>query len=331
MCHATIKSTVAISKKQVTKRVLLDGAMREPYTLRGVSTVQGEVCANLLPKVIRRHFPTPLFKESMELFIGVSLDFLEIETTEPITEILDSEMTETTTKKSYADKVFKTDNNKGIHLEWEASISIDDMARFASYNSDLFRKHGIVFETAIVTLKKTNVTCFKSPSMIFKPKIIVLSERDADKVISKIESCIANGEPVNFIELVYLPLYGSKDKSMAELTKLAFGFIPKATPNGGLAKKLTALLNLLMGRYVDDENIRKIMEDAEMNAENNAFIRVVTEDVTAVVTAEVTAEVKTETALEMLKDGLSVEVIAKYIKMPVSWVEELQEKESILA
>jgi len=36
--------------KATKNRVLIYRAMREPYTLRGVRTVQGEVCANLLSK-----------------------------------------------------------------------------------------------------------------------------------------------------------------------------------------------------------------------------------------------------------------------------------------
>ena len=34
-------------------------------------------------------------------------------------------------------------------------------------------------------------------------------------------------------------------------------------------------------------------------------------------------EANTEIALEMLKDGVSLEIVSKYTKMPIEWVEEI--------
>ena len=92
-----------------------------------------------------------VLKESFNLFKGGTLDFLDEELSDEITEILNTEITETTTKKAFADNAFKLRTNKGIHAECEAQVSEGDMMRFASYNIDLSRMHGIPFATIIIT------------------------------------------------------------------------------------------------------------------------------------------------------------------------------------
>ena len=104
-----------------------------------------------------------VFKESMELFKGASLDFLGLNNQGIIEDILSGEITETTTKKAHADKVFRVSGNKGLNAEWEADVSSDDMMRFASYNIDLSRKHKMPFETVVITNKKPSVSYLPKP------------------------------------------------------------------------------------------------------------------------------------------------------------------------
>ena len=64
-----------------------------------------------------------VLKESLDLFKGESLGFLDEEYVGEVTEILSTELTETTTKKAYADKALKLMNNTGLHTEYEAHIT----------------------------------------------------------------------------------------------------------------------------------------------------------------------------------------------------------------
>ena len=61
------------------------------------------------------HNQDKVFKEALDLFINQNLGFFGIKQT--ITEILSTETTETTTKKSFADNAFKTSTNEGVHFE----------------------------------------------------------------------------------------------------------------------------------------------------------------------------------------------------------------------
>jgi len=96
------------------------------------------------------HNQDKVLKESLDLYNGCSLEFLDAELSGKVTAILGTELTETTTKKSFADKAFEVINGgvrEGIHKEWQAKITQDDMMRFASCNVDLSRTHKIDFTT----------------------------------------------------------------------------------------------------------------------------------------------------------------------------------------
>jgi len=71
-----------------------------------------------------------VLKESLDLYNGGSLEFLDAELSGKVTDILSTEITETTTKKAFADKALKILTNgvyEGVHKEWEADITNDDI------------------------------------------------------------------------------------------------------------------------------------------------------------------------------------------------------------
>jgi hypothetical protein len=153
-----------------------------------------------------------VLKESFTLFKGGSLDFLDSDLAGEVTDILSTEMTETTTKKSYSDKALKLSTNVGLHSEWEADISQKDLIRFGAYNLEMSLMHNIPFTTIIITTKTPATPSYKNPSISFEPKIINLKERDADEALAEIDRRIKAGEQssINELLLIYLPLYSSK-------------------------------------------------------------------------------------------------------------------------
>ena len=63
------------------------------------------------------HNKDKVLKESLELFKGNTLDFLHEDFSNEVTDILSTELTETVTKKAYADSAFKLANGTGLHIE----------------------------------------------------------------------------------------------------------------------------------------------------------------------------------------------------------------------
>jgi len=224
------------------------------------------------------HNKDKVLKESLSLFKDGSLEFLDSELSGEVTEILSTEMTETTTKKAYADNALKLSTNRGVHHEWEVDISDDDMMRFGSYHLDLSRMHKIQFTSVIITAKKTSVTTYVSPSMNFTPKIINLNDRDADKTLAEIDRKIKAGEhsSINELEIIYLPLYNSPSgKSTADLLDIAIKLTPQVIKDDKQKKnKLHDLLILLTGTFVTDTELNTILEANMRVLEDSPAVRV---------------------------------------------------------
>ncbi|MCL2049535.1 MAG: hypothetical protein FWG87_12520 [Defluviitaleaceae bacterium] len=257
-------------------------------------------------------------KESLSLYKGGSLAFLDEALDGEVTEILSTEITETTTKKAYGDKALKLSTNKGISTEWEAEISTKDMLRFASYNIDLSREHKIPFTTVIITTRKPSVTSYSNPSLTFTPKIINLKERDADKELTDIHKKLQTGEKINELILLYLPLYGSKSgKTTAELLDTAIKLTPRvARDDTEKCNKLQSLMLLLNSTFLSDEELFKIMEANRMVLEDNRAVRVL---------ADMGRRQGLEQAVvNMLRRGRDIQEISEDTGVEISRIIELQ-------
>jgi hypothetical protein len=267
-------------------------------------------------EVNTHHNQDKVLKESMEIFKGGTLDFLGVEANGTIEDILSGEITETTTKKAYADTVFRVSGNKGLHLEWEASISEADMKRFACYHFDLHQKHSLNFETVIITNKPSSVEPIKTVSGSFAPKIICLKNRDAEVTIADIEGKLTKGERINLLELLYLPLYGNTNRTEGELFSYAIKTTPKAVYNKHSQGKLLSLMMLLISTFISKNDFKQALEENAMLLENNPAAEFFGE--------RAAKKTKTEAAVKMLQEGLDIAIIARVLEMPIEWVRELQ-------
>ena len=267
-----------------------------------------------------------VLKESLSLFKGGTLDFLDEDLTDEVSDILSTEITETTTKKAYADNALKLSNNTGLHIEGEADISMDDMKRFASYHVDLSRKHDITFTTVIITTKKPSAAKFTSPSMNFAPKIINLKERDADETLKSIKAKLDAGEydSINLLEILYLPLYGSKSgKSTPELLDAAIKLTSKVTEGDKQKKtKLQSLLILLTSTFISNEERNKILEVNMLRLEGNPAVKTL-EDRGRNLGRN---QEKIAIATNMLRGGYDVSDISKMTGLELPRIYELQDE-----
>ncbi|MCL2199448.1 MAG: hypothetical protein FWB80_11035 [Defluviitaleaceae bacterium] len=270
------------------------------------------------------HNQDKTLKESLDLYNGGTLDFLDDELSGEVTDILSTEFAETTTKKSYADKALKVRINgayEGLHKEWEADISQDDLKRFGSSNMDLSRLHKIDFTTVIITAKKPSVTSYKNKSINFTPKIIDLSARDADVVLVEIDRKLKAGkkDEINLLEIIYLPLYGSKSgKKTPELFDMAIKLTPQVVEDKNKQQKLQDLLILLTSTFINDADFRKVLEVNMRVLEDSTAVRVIgdwSRNQTLV-----------EVAKNMLRRGRNIQEVAEDTGLDSSRVAELQEE-----
>jgi len=150
-----------------------------------------------------------VFKESFGFYKGKDLTFFGVDLAQ-ITETLNPEITQIKVDKYFADIVFRLADGTGLHLEWEADINQDDVMRFCIYNVSLARNYKIPFETVVFTNKKPHCSVNKCNCLSFNPKIINLGNYDAEETLGEIRAKIDKGEDINDLQLIYLPLFGSK-------------------------------------------------------------------------------------------------------------------------
>ena len=284
------------------------------------------------------HNQDHVFKESFSVFKGGSLDFLDEDLSGEVTDILSTEFTETSTKKSYSDNALKLLGNTGVHTEWEAGISEDDLMRFGEYNLQLSRMHKIPFTTVILTAKKPGVTQYENPSISFKPKVIYLKDRDADSVLSEIEDKIKTGKEleVNELELIYLPLYGSlSGKATPELLETAIKLTSRVVREDNVKRrKLYDLLILLTGSFVSDEELSRILEANMRILEDSTAVRVledrgIRKGIQQGIEQGVLQGVQQgfeQTAKNMLKDGDDESKISRITGLAIKRIEELRDE-----
>ena len=262
------------------------------------------------------HSDDKVFKESFTLFKGKSLSFLDSSMDDSIIDVMTNEYTETRTKKLFTDLVFKISDKKARQFEWEHHVSTADLMRFCSYNIDWSRDYpALNFETVIITNTPPSVREYTNSSVIFQPKIVVLSERDADATISKLNQQLENGEPINELELLYLPMYTSPSgKSKGQLFDIAVKLSAKSMDISA-AEKVRNLLILLVSKHISPDEFNKILEENTMLLDNDVAVKVIGDR-----RAE---KLSLEVALKLLKKGVEATTIAEALDKPLSWVEKL--------
>lgn len=255
------------------------------------------------------------FKESFSVFKGKVLDFLGFTGISPITEYLGTESVQIEIKWEFIDLAFATQDGRGLHFEEEIDLSEDDLYRFVGYNSSLTRVHKREFVTVIFVINPTTLKGIKTEQLDFKPIIVQCSEIDADAILSKLRKAIADGEPINELEAIYLPLFHSKTLSPSELFSESAELIKAMQTEDSHKRKVLTLLATLCGKVVDPAQLTAIIEEVRMKG-NKIFERL----------EEIGAErVQETTAKKMLLDNLDVLDIIRYTGIDAERLNKIRE------
>ena len=123
----------------------------------------------------------------------------------------------------------------------------------------------------------------------------------------------------------FLTRPSSKTKTKEEL----FDTVIKLADETENKEKILSLQILLMSTFIERTKLLKILEDNMLKLENNPAIEFFMEKGMEKGIEKGMEKGKIEAVLEMFKDGLGIETIAKYIKMPVSHVEDILKQNAV--
>ena len=265
-----------------------------------------------------------VFKEALMLYKNKTLDFLGLDFA-MIDEPINTEMTELKVNKSFIDMGFMLKDKTGIHLEWEVDISIEDMLRFCSYNLNYLRVYKTKFTSIIFTNKSQSINCFENEMLRFTPLIINLGERDGDALLHKLKTQLENKESVNELEVIYLPLYYSKYKNVAEMLEQVVEMAPKISEFKADNEKIMVLSAVLANKFIDANDFGKIWEAIKVYMDDLLIVKFAKEEAKKEGRIEGRIEGKIEVALSMLKKGLDIETIAECTNLTVDEVVKIKE------
>ncbi|NJL60128.1 MAG: hypothetical protein HC887_11325 [Desulfobacteraceae bacterium] len=161
-----------------------------------------------------------------EALRGETLDVIGVKTGR-IGDVFGFEVADISVRAGRVDVMARDDTGAYFHIEEQRDLSREDMYRFAAYHflaakqyapklTDIILASGEVYgdEKVIVT-----------ESGRYSPIVIDFSRRDGRKRLAEIRETVNSGQPVNLLELVFLPLCGKETGSArAEMAEQVIRF-----------------------------------------------------------------------------------------------------------
>jgi hypothetical protein len=192
--------------------------------------------------------------------------------------------------------------------------------RFCGYNIWLHRIYKRDFITVIFVKNPTALTELKTEQVHYKPIIVQCSKIDADAILKRLKADVDAGKPINELEVVYLPLFGSIQFTPTELFLKSAELIKAMQTDDGHKKKMFALLITLSGKIVEQAELDKIAE--EVKKMGNVIIEYFEE--------RAIAKNSEETAKKMLAKGYDLLDIIELTGISAERLREIAKPEPVL-
>ena len=146
-------------------------------------------------------------------FKGKTLKIFGIDSS-PIADVFTFEPIEIKIHTGRLDLIFKTIDNENYHFEEQRNMTEEDLFRCSVYHFQSAQKFGLrITDILLISGRKYNgPNQIKTNSGLYKPIIIDLTTKDANKRFEEIKQEIYDANYENLIELVFLPLYGDEKK-----------------------------------------------------------------------------------------------------------------------
>jgi len=204
-----------------------------------------------------------VFKEAFSIFNNRSLAFLGIDLP-PISSFLVTEIPEVETTDDMMDLNFRLEDGSILHIEEEMNLSKRDLIRFAHYDLRLYHYYDAPVHTVVLTPadSSSGTKVLDIGSLQYNVLQIVLSDRDGDALLSQMRAALEKGEPVNELELIFLPLMKSR-LTKTELLRRTID-LEKQLPKKDLRNKVRELTLILADKIVDQKILDELWEELRM-------------------------------------------------------------------
>ena len=175
-----------------------------------------------------------------------------------------TEFAEVETRDEFVDLTFRLENGDILHIEEQATLTEDDLIRFAHYDLRLYSKYHVPVHTVVLSPfhSKNHVSFFNAGCFQYSVIHQVIQGRNGDEVLERMRNEIATGKPVNELELIFVPLMESRlpvRDLLLETIRLE-----KKIKDENIKNKVIALTMVMANRLVEAELLEKIWEEVKM-------------------------------------------------------------------
>jgi hypothetical protein len=197
---------------------------------------------------------------------GQTLDVIGVNTGR-IEEVFGFEPTDISVKTGRVDVMVRDDRGDLYHIEEQRNLQKTDMYRFAAYHfmgatqwgphlTDIILASGDVYPG-----EKTVVTS----SGRYTPTVIDFSIRDVRKRFAEIRKAMDEGTFDNFLELVFLPLYGKETGSdRSDIVEEVIRFEADLYHAKKLSPIILAATLIMSNKLIDKQRIKELWEEIKM-------------------------------------------------------------------
>ena len=205
------------------------------------------------------------FKDALSVFNDKVLDFFGLDLP-PVKRVKETEFKEIYVQWDYMDFNFDLYDDSILHFEEEVDISENDLLRLCQYHLELYRRYKKRVRTVVLSVnevKEANL-CIRQEDLFYRIHVLDCSKKDADKTLGEIRKKIKSDEPVNELEVIFLPLYKSESIDKTGLLKNGLEIVRELKIEESLKQKMSALMLVLCNKIIEKEKLEEIWRELKM-------------------------------------------------------------------
>ena len=197
---------------------------------------------------------------------GETLEVLGVNTGR-IEEVFGFEPVEITVTTGRVDVLARDDTGAVYHIEEQRNLTKADLYRFAAYHFLAAKQWGTSLTDIILTSGEvySGDKTITTKSGKYTPTVIDFTQRDGLKRLAEIRDAVERGAFEQWIELVFLPLYGTETgEARSRFVEQVLRFESELYRAERLSARLLAATLILSNKLIDKSLLRDIWEEIKM-------------------------------------------------------------------
>lgn len=197
---------------------------------------------------------------------GRTLEVLGVESGR-IEEVFGFEPADISVRSGRVDLMVRDEQGRVFHVEEQRNLTRPDMYRFAAYHFLAAREwKGQVTDVILASGEVySGEKTLKTPSGRYAPTVVDFTRRDAGKRMDEIRRAVRDGTFDQWLELVFLPLYGPETgQQRSEIAERVIDFETELFQAEKISIRLLAATLVMSNKLIDRQRLETLWEKIKM-------------------------------------------------------------------